>query len=78
MCYGYNEIATMLNLQDSKLFKLKDKSFDWKKVKNEFNLIAEEVNITNPQSIHYVYGGMAPISVSIIERMVQGKGFIPS
>ena len=77
MCYGYQEIATMLNLQDSRLFKLRDKRFDWNKIKNEFNLISESVNIADPQSIHYVFGGMAPISVSIIERMVSNKGFIP-
>ena len=67
----------MLNMQDSRLFKIKDKRFDWNKIKNELQLISDEVNIANPQSIHYVFGGMAPISVSLIERMVDFKGFIP-
>lgn len=42
-CYGYQEIATMLNMQDSKLFRIKDKRFDWTKLKKELNLITEEV-----------------------------------
>ena len=76
-CYGYQEISTMLNLQDTRLFKLKDKRFDWNKIKNELNLISENVRIDDPQSIHYVFGGMAPISVSLIERMCDVKGFLP-
>ena len=48
MCYGYQEIATMLNLQDSRLFKVKDKRFDWNKIKNELQLINETVNIADP------------------------------
>ena len=67
----------MLNLQDSRLFKVKDKRFDWNKIKNELQLINETVNIADPQSIHYVFGGMAPISVSLIERMIESRGFIP-
>ena len=77
MCYGYQEIATILNLQDSRLFKLRDKRFDWNKIKNELQLINETVRIDNPQSIHYVFGGMAPISVSLIEKMIDNRGFLP-
>ena len=33
-CYGYQEIATLLNLQDSRLFKMRDKKMDWNKIKN--------------------------------------------
>jgi hypothetical protein len=32
-CYGYQEIATMMNLQDAKLIRPKDKTLDWAKVK---------------------------------------------
>ena len=38
-------------------------------------MINEEVRIDDPQSIHYVYGGMAPISVSVLVRMFEGRGF---
>ena len=66
MCYGYQEIATILNLQDSRLLKIRDKRFDWNKIKSELDLVNEEVKIDQPQSIHYVFGGMAPISVSLL------------
>jgi len=55
--------------------KVRDKKFDWSKIKSELNLINEEVKIDNPTTIHYVYGGMAPISVSVLERMFAMKGF---
>ena len=64
-----------MNLQDSRLLKVRDKKFDWSKIKSELNLINEEVKIDNPTTIHYVYGGMAPISVSVLERMFAMKGF---
>lgn len=31
--YGYEEIITMMNLQDAKLFRVKDKKLDWNKIK---------------------------------------------
>jgi Sec1 family len=33
MCYGYQEIPTLMNLQDAKLVRPKDKVFDWAKIK---------------------------------------------
>ena len=66
MCYGYQEISTILNLQDARLLKVRDKKFDWNKIKQELSLVNEEVKLDNPNSIHYVFGGMAPISVSVI------------
>ena len=41
----------------------------------ELNLINEEVKLDDPQSIHYVFGGMAPISVSLLIRMFEQRGF---
>lgn len=67
MCYGYQEIPTIMNLQDSRLIKLKDKRFDWNRIKTALNLINETVRIDDPTSIHYVFGGMAPISISLLE-----------
>jgi len=75
MCYGHQEIATVLNLQDSRLLRVKDKKFDWNKVKSELNLINEEVKNDAPDSIHYVFGGLAPISVSMLVRMFEARGF---
>ena len=74
-CYGYQEIATLLNLQDARLFKMRDKKMDWNKIKNEFRLINENVKIDVPEDIHYVFGGMAPISVRLLERFIERRGF---
>ena len=38
-------------------------------------MIDEEINMANPQSIHYVFGGMAPITARLIERMFEQRGF---
>lgn len=32
-CYGYNEIPTLMNLQDAKILRLRDKLIDWNKIK---------------------------------------------
>ena len=33
MCYGYQEVATLCNLQDSGILRVRDKGFDWSDVK---------------------------------------------
>ena len=39
MCYGYKEISTILNLQDSRLLKVRDKRFDWSKIRSVSTII---------------------------------------
>lgn len=48
MCYGYQEVATILNLQDSRLLKVRDRKFEWNKIKSELNLVNEEIRIDDP------------------------------
>lgn len=33
MSYGFEEIVTLMNLQDAKLLRAKDKKLDWPKLK---------------------------------------------
>jgi hypothetical protein len=33
MNYGFPEVITLMNLQDAKLLRVKDKKFDWAKLK---------------------------------------------
>mmetsp|Transcript_9085 Transcript_9085/g.12359 ORF Transcript_9085/g.12359 Transcript_9085/m.12359 type:complete len:81 (+) Transcript_9085:1404-1646(+) len=79
MCYGYQEIATILNLQDARLLKLRDKRFDWNKIKSELGLVLDEDQPQPPvdRNIHYVFSFMAPISVSLINHMFVNRGFTP-
>ena len=41
MCYGYKEISTILNLQDSRLLKVRDKRFDWSKIRSVSAIIPQ-------------------------------------
>lgn len=75
MNYGYQEIITLMNLQDSKLLRVKDKKLDWNKVKKAFKLINEEVRINDPVDISYVYNGYSPLSVKFIETVMTSHGF---
>ena len=83
MNYGYQEMVTLMNLQDAGLFKLKEKDkkaagyFDWQwnKIKEVFNLVNDAgVNFINPSDISYVFNGYAPISVRLIELILEAKG----
>ena len=75
MNYGYSEIITLMALQEAKLLRVKDKRFDWSKLKKIFKLINEEVRIKDPNDISYVYNGYAPLSVKFIETIIQNGGF---
>ncbi len=43
MCYGYQEVATLCNLQDSGILRVRDKGFDWSDIKE-----VSYLNTTNP------------------------------
>jgi len=48
MCYGYQEIPTLMNLQDAKLLKHRntdDKNFVWETIKESFGLIKDRVDV---------------------------------
>jgi hypothetical protein len=47
-CYGYDEIPTLMNMQDAGLLKLKDKKLNWANLKKSFKLVNEEVNPHSP------------------------------
>lgn len=80
MNYGYQEMITLMNLQDAGLFKLKDKKvagyvdWNWEKIKDQFKLINEEANLISPSDISYVFNGFCPMSVRIIERIIEQQG----
>lgn len=73
-------MVTLMNLQDAGLFRLKDKKdksqpdWNWDKIVNTFNLINEDCNMTSPSDISYVFNGFCPISVRIIERILEQQG----
>ena len=44
MNYGYQEMITLMNMQDAGLIKIKDRkdNWNWEKIKSAFNLVSEE------------------------------------
>ena len=75
-------MVTLMNLQDAGLFKIKDKKspgyydWQWEKIKNTFDLINEEgsARLTNPTDISYVHNGFKPISIRILELIIENGG----
>jgi hypothetical protein len=80
MNYGYQEIVTLMNLQDAGLFKLKDKKapgymeWNWEKIKTSLELLNEECNMVAPSDISFVFNGFCPLSVRLVERLVDQNG----
>ena len=54
---------------------MKDKKFDWTKIKKIFKLINEETRIQDPIDISYVYNGYSPLSVKFLETFLYSGGF---
>jgi hypothetical protein len=73
-CYGFNEIPLMMNLQDAGILRPRDDKLNWKKCKETFRLLNENVNMATPTDISYVFNGLAPLSVRIIEYLMSEKG----
>lgn len=73
--YGYQEVATLCNLENAALFRIRDKVLDWGDCKEKFKLIEEDVDIRFPKSYSYVFGGLKPLSIKFIETVFEKKGF---
>mmetsp|Transcript_12718 Transcript_12718/g.21434 ORF Transcript_12718/g.21434 Transcript_12718/m.21434 type:complete len:99 (+) Transcript_12718:1349-1645(+) len=80
MNYGYEHMVTFMSLQDAGLFKIRDKKapgyfdWNWNKIKEQFKLVNEEVNHKSPSDISYVFNGYAPISIRLIELILEHQG----
>jgi len=80
MNYGYQETVTLMNLQDAGLFKIKDKKapgyidWNWFKIKQDLKLVDDNCNLKQPDNVSYVHNGLAPISVKLIEKILETKG----
>lgn len=38
-------------------------------------MIEEDINIQNPKSYSYVFGGLKPLSIKFVETVFERKGF---
>ena len=71
--YGYGELVTLMNLQDAGLFKQEEKGWNWSGIKDAFGLVNPDFpeQKERPRSIDFVLNGFAPISVRLIETMLE-------
>jgi len=53
---------------------MRDDRLNWKKAKDAFRLINEDVDMAKPQDVSYVFNGLAPLSVKLIELLLAEKG----
>lgn len=64
-------------MQDAGLIKVKDRkdTWNWEKIKSSFNLVSEEEqDFMNPTDYSYVFSGYAPISIRLIQMVLQSGG----
>jgi len=48
--------------------------YDWQRIVTNFKLINEEVQLKNPIDYSYVYNGYSPLSVKLVDFIMNEKG----
>jgi len=67
--YGYESLYFMENLMKLGMFKLNTSRVNtYSRVKQDLNLIIEEMNEKDPNDVAYVYSGYAPISIRLVQQ----------
>ena len=77
MNYGYQEMVTLMNMQDAGLLKVKEKKGDWNwaEIKKKFELIdMEGENPVYPSDIYFIFNGFAPLAVRLIDLIIKKGG----
>ncbi|XP_057842503.1 vacuolar protein-sorting-associated protein 33 homolog isoform X3 [Cryptomeria japonica] len=69
--YGFEHMATLINLEKSGLFKKQDSKSNWVTVKRGLNLVVEDVDDANPNDIAYVFSGYAPLSIRLVQHALR-------
>lgn len=73
--YGYQDVILMKNLEKLKILFQKDKEvMNYGYIFKQLNLLSDDLNVHNPTSPSYVFSGLCPIIVRIIEN-VMNKGW---
>jgi len=69
--YGYKYLYTLDNLTKLGMFKISKGASPYQKLKMDLKLIIEEMNETEQSDIAYVYSGYAPISIRLVEKLME-------
>ena len=68
-------MVTLLNMEETGIYKKKRGRYDWSRVTKDFQVINEEVQLKNPVDYSYVYNGYSPVSVKIVDYCMSYNGF---
>lgn len=70
--YGFEHIATLINLEKAGLVKKQESKSNWLAIKRGLNLVMEDVDDANPSDIAYVFSGYAPLSIRLVQHALRG------
>ncbi|OLL23163.1 Vacuolar protein sorting-associated protein 33A [Neolecta irregularis DAH-3] len=71
--YGYHHLLTFANLEKAGLLKPRSPNAKsaWPLLRKALRLIVDDVDDHDPQDIAYVYSGYAPLSVRLVQAVLQ-------
>lgn len=70
--YGYQHLATLLNLEKAGLLKVQQSSRQYSVLRKTLKLTVEDESEITPKDISYVHSIYAPLSIRLAEQLVQG------
>ena len=68
--YGYEYVFTLINLEKMGLLKKADGKGNFSAVRKGLRLVVDNVNEREPEDISYVYSGYAPLTVRLIQYLM--------
>lgn len=76
--FGTEELLRLLNMERTGILHREHSApISWKALREAFKLIEEDVHIEKPTTISYTYNGYAPLSVRLVERLLDSAWTTP-
>ena len=69
--FGISEVLRIMNLEKAGILRKDRTGSSWKSIKDTFKLIDENTKILNPDDIRYSYTVYGPLSVRLIENLLE-------
>lgn len=69
--YGFQEIFLLNNLEKLKILKKKETNTFYEFIQTKMRLINDSVNTIEPDDTAYVFGGFCPLSIRLVEKVIQ-------
>ena len=68
--FGVSEYLRIMNMERAGMLRRKE-PMAWKTMKETFNLVVPGTSTAKPTDISYAYNGYAPLSVRLIEKLLE-------